>query len=1137
MSKSDLGLRRVSPAVQRYGLSILSVAICTAVTFPLQEFGVRVSLFFPAVLLATWFGGTGPGLLAVLLSILSINFFFTEPFFAFEFSVSDIPTTVAFLFSALVISSWSSTRKRNENRLRKSESELRQARNELEAKVEERTAKLSRANEELHREIIERQNAEQKLRHSEAFLTEGQRISHTGSWSWDVSSGKATWSEEHYRLFGFDPERTEASFQLFIETVHPDDRQFIKQEFDEAIHKSTGFDLEFRLALADGSIKHVQGVGRPALGPSGEVDSFTGTTVDISERKRGEALFAGEKRLLEMIATGVALEHILNVLCQIIEDYRPGTLASVLLLRPDGVHLESIAGPSLPKGWRQEMEKLPIGPCAGSCGTAAYRGSAVIVSDIASDPLWDVPEHRAAALSHGLRASWSNPILSSEGKVLGTFCIYERETRSPNPHDLEVIEKATYLARVAIERDRAQTDLRTSEEKYRDLINASPDAICVIDADGKCLLVNPAGVELAGGPESELIGSSIAETYLPEERHLFKDRVDKLKAKGSFRFERKFLRKNGEVIPVEVSLSALHVRYYQAIIRDISQRKRREALLAGENRVLEMVAKGDSLADILDKLCVLVEEQSSDVLASILLMDPNGKQLRHGAAPNLPKTYTEAIDGAFIGPAVGSCGTAAYRAEQVIVSDIAADPLWADFRDLALTHSLRACWSTPIFSSEGKVIGTFAIYYRKPRSPSPPEQDTIKHITHLAGIAVQRKLAEEALRASEQVARGQVEALTQSLDVLTTAPDPEKFIGQMLSTIGRLLNAQTVTLWLFDESTGSPVLRSMVDGGKLVASDPEHPFMKDPLFWKQNALIQELLFTAGPVVCEDMETDPRIKAEWRDYLKRKGAKRFLGVPILMGGHVRGFVGVRHADKASYRPEEIELTQALAHQVMLALQLNEFAEQGQRAAVFEERNRMARDIHDTLAQGFTGVIVQLEAAEDAMSYGSRKEADNHLHRAGELARRSLSEARRSVHALRPQALQEQNFWGALKGTIKNTTAGTALHTTFEAKGKLPELPQPWQENLLHIGQEALTNTLKYAHARNFKTRLTYKAKKLRLELRDDGDGFKAKDRHDGVGLRGMRERVEQMGGELEITSSRGKGTKITVLLPCNGESMS
>ncbi len=958
--------------------------------------------------------------------------------------------------------------------------------------------------------------------------------------------------------------------------------------------------MEFRIALADGSIKHVQGVGRPVLDASGEVDRYVGTTVDITERKRGEALFSGEKRLLK-----------------------------------------------------------------GSCGTAAYRGSRVIVSDIATDPLWEVPEHRAAALSHGLRASWSNPILSSERKVLGTFCIYDREPRSPTPHDLGLIEKATDLARVAIERDRAEAALRTSEEKYRDLINASPDTICVIDADGKCVLVNPAGVELAGRSEDELIGSSIANTYLSEERHLLADRLEKLKAEGSFRFERKFVRKNGEVIPVEVSLSALRGRYYQAIIRDISQRKRREALLAGENRVLEMVAKGDSLADILDNLCLLVEGQSSGVLASILLMDPNGKQLRHGAAPNLPEAYTEAIDGAFIGPSVGSCGTAAYRGEQVIVSDIATDPRWADFREVALAHSLRACWSTPIFSSEGKVIGTFAMYYRKPRSPSPREQDTIKHITHLAGVAIQRKLAEsarreseaylaeaqrlshtgswawapatgeirywsdetyrvlgfdpdagpprfetffqrlcpedqvrvrelfenavrekadfetdyrivhpsgavkdihavghpvgdeagnlvefvgtviditegkrseEALRASEQVARGQVEALAQSLDVLATAPEPEKFIGQMLSTIGRLLKAKSVSLWLFDKSSDSLILRSSTsDGGKLVAPDPEHPFVKNPLFWKENAVVQELLFTAGPVVCDDVETDPRVNGDWGEHLKRNGTKRFLAVPLLVGGQVRGFVGIRHVDRASYRPEEIELTQALAHQVMLALQLNEFAAQGQRAAVFEERNRMARDIHDTLAQGFTGVIVQLEAAEDAISCRCRKEADDHLHRAGELARRSLSEARRSVHALRPQALEEHNFWDALKGIIKNTTVGTALHTKFAAQGKLPDLPLVWQENLLHIGQEALTNTLKYAHARNFETRLSYKARKLRLELRDDGDGFKVKDQNDGVGLTGMRERVEQMRGALKIASSRGKGTKVIVVIPCNGES--
>src|SRR6478736_958176 len=157
------------------------------------------------------------------------------------------------------------------------------------------------------REKAERARAETALRRSEAFLAEGQRISHTGSWSWNVSSGEVSWSEEHFRIFGFDPEKTEPSFQLFMETVHPEDRSFIERSLDEATKEKRGFDLEFRIALADGSIKHVQGVGRTVLGESGNVDGYVGTTVDITGRKRGEALFAGEKRLLEMIATGVVL--------------------------------------------------------------------------------------------------------------------------------------------------------------------------------------------------------------------------------------------------------------------------------------------------------------------------------------------------------------------------------------------------------------------------------------------------------------------------------------------------------------------------------------------------------------------------------------------------------------------------------------------------------------------------------------------------------------------------------------------------------------------------------------------------------------------------------------------------------------
>src|SRR5258705_8346815 len=160
------------------------------------------------------------------------------------------------------------------------------------------------------------------------------------------------------------------------------------------------------------------------------------------------------------------------------------------------------------------------------------------------------------------------------------------------------------------------------------------------------------------------------------------------------------------------------VKWYGTAI-EIEDRKRAEVLLAGEKRLLEMIARGDSRAFTLDALCRLVEELASGSLSSILLLDPNTNCLRHGAAPSLPITYTQAIDGIVIGPSVGSCWTAAYPAEPVIVSDIATDPLLADYRYLALAHGLRAYWSTPILSSQGRGLATFATYYREHLSPAP----------------------------------------------------------------------------------------------------------------------------------------------------------------------------------------------------------------------------------------------------------------------------------------------------------------------------------------------------------------------------------------------------------------------------------
>jgi signal transduction histidine kinase len=201
----------------------------------------------------------------------------------------------------------------------------------------------------------------------------------------------------------------------------------------------------------------------------------------------------------------------------------------------------------------------------------------------------------------------------------------------------------------------------------------------------------------------------------------------------------------------------------------------------------------------------------------------------------------------------------------------------------------------------------------------------------------------------------------------------------------------------------------------------------------------------------------------------------------------------------------------------------------RAAVLEERNRMARDMHDTLAQGFTGVIIQLEAAQQAVAQGSERDVDGHIQRANELARQSLGEARRSIRALRPRALENADLALALAAAIKQTTAGTGLRAQFATTGKPRPLHPSCEENLLRIHQEILTNALRHSGARTIRSSLAFEDDEVRLDVFDDGDGFELTHKHDGLGLLGIRERVDQMKGQLVINSRAG-ATHVCVTLP-------
>ena len=201
---------------------------------------------------------------------------------------------------------------------------------------------------------------------------------------------------------------------------------------------------------------------------------------------------------------------------------------------------------------------------------------------------------------------------------------------------------------------------------------------------------------------------------------------------------------------------------------DIEDRKRAETLLAGENRLLEMLATGCTLSEFLDALCRLIEDIASGSLCGIVLVDPISNRLQHGAAPSLPLSYNESIHGRPVNLFSGPCAMAACLKEQVIAADVASDTRWDtyEWRTLAMAHGLRACWSTPILASDETVLGTFAIYSREPGSPTAQHQHLIGQITHLATVAIEQKYGEEKLRQSEKELRQLIDAVPQHIFVL-----------------------------------------------------------------------------------------------------------------------------------------------------------------------------------------------------------------------------------------------------------------------------------------------------------------------------------------------------------------------------------
>jgi PAS domain S-box-containing protein len=465
---------------------------------------------------------------------------------------------------------------------KQAKAEIKRLNEELEQRVLERTSQLTAVNSELTKEVLQRQRAEEALLQSETYLAEAQRVSHTGSFGWSVSSGHIVWSDETFRIFEFDP-ASKPTVEIILQRTHPEDRAFVQETLDQAARDRKALDFEHRLLMPDGSGKYVRVVGHSSTNDESGSVEFVGAVMDVTAAKQAEET-----------------------------------------LRESEVYLAE-----------------------------------------------------AQRLSH--TGSWAS---------------------TPATGDIRY----------------------WSEECYR------------------VLGFDPHG----GQPRFETFFQRIH----PDDRR----RLEQVKRargdKTGFEFDYRIVHPGGEIREIHTvghpvfSLSGDLVEYVGTVI-DITERKRAEALRDGESRILEMIARDAPLEEILEKLVRVVEAQFAGLLCSVLLLDEDGQHVRHGAAPSLPQPYTGAIDGMCIGPKAGSCGTAMYRREPVVVTDILQDPLWEAYREVAEPYGFRACWSTPILAHSGKALGSFAMYYREPRSPSPAETRALEMATHLAGIAIERKLARE----------------------------------------------------------------------------------------------------------------------------------------------------------------------------------------------------------------------------------------------------------------------------------------------------------------------------------------------------------------------------------------------------------
>jgi|YelNatPaOPRAMG01_1025707.scaffolds.fasta_scaffold22579_2 nitrate/nitrite-specific signal transduction histidine kinase len=356
-------------------------------------------------------------------------------------------------------------------------------------------------------------------------------------------------------------------------------------------------------------------------------------------------------------------------------------------------------------------------------------------------------------------------------------------------------------------------------------------------------------------------------------------------------------------------------------------------------------------------------------------------------------------------------------------------------------------------------------------------------------------------------------------------------LDELLPYVGNLLretfNYHNVNIFLLEPDSGKLVLKALCLSGQKTMIPVEVP-----LEVGESSIVGWVAQTGEPILANDISEEPQYKA----VEALRDIKSELAVPVKLGDRVLGVLDIESTELDAFGEADLFTAQTLADQLAIAIENARLYDETRQIAVMEERNRMAREIHDTLAQGFSGIILQLEAAEQALGEDITA-AERHLNQARSLARKSLAEARRSVWNLRPQALEQLPLPEALKQEVDRFAQTTGVKAEFTIAGIRRNVAAEIEAALLRICQEALTNVRKHARATEVNVRLVFDEDMLELVISDDGKGFEARALSDEevrkkgtFGLISMRERARSIKGNFEVLSEEGKGTMVRVTVP-------